>query len=198
MSGPGKGRYTDYVSTQSSKITRLHKLFNANPASVVNTPDSNTSKGMLYGGNLGFSQSNNFEAAKHVVNNYNENIVDDNVVIGTNQKTGTPIYFLGNSNTPVPDTTELSNNIKSPPCNSYMPDLTSPGAASDGKVNFIKLEFTPIKPQDYKPFINISPSSLDDLGNLGTVSPHVSSPLLGLSSVGTNIVMGMSKKSISS
>lgn len=188
MSSPGKGRYTDYVSTQSTKVSRLHKLFNANP--------STDGRGIFYDANLVSNQTNNSLAAESSVKNYTQNLIDDNVGVNTVvEKDGkiTFNYFTGNAVDALPNTTVLSKNIKGGPSNSYMPDLASPGAV-EGTVNFEKKETTFIKAEDYKPFLNLAPEEIDDRQNLGTVSPHISSPVVGLLSVGTNLLMGSSKK----
>ena len=189
MSGPGRGRYTEYVSAQSSKSSRLHKLFNANPAAV--------NRGILYDSTIINNQTDNTKAADFTVKNYNINIVDDQigVAVDKNLNANPFTYFAGNSINLLPDTSVLAKNIKFSPANSYIPDLASPGANEDGSVNFDKPTPAFIDPKVYKPNLNLSPDNIDDNQNLGTVSPHVSSPIVGLSSLGSNLAMGTSKKS---
>jgi len=188
MSGPGRGRYTEYVSAQSSKTSRLHTLFNANPAAV--------NRGILYGSTIVNNQTDNAKAADFTVKNYNINVVDDQIGVAPDKNSNANpfIYFVGNNVNLLPNTSELAKNVKSSPANSYMPDVSSPGANEDGTVNFNKLSPAFIDPKIYKPNLNLSPENIDDNQNLGTVSPHVSSPIVGLSSVGTNLVKGTSKK----
>lgn len=198
MSGPGKGRYTDYVGTQSTKLTRLHKLFNKNPMS--------NDKGLLYGADSSSAnQSKNSEAAKFVVQEFSFRLLSDygykdisKYVKG--DKTSF-VYFASLA----PDTKKLPEGIKGPPSNSYMPVLSSPGAnAGYGdisvlpRVNF-NSQYDPetdvIDPAFYKNYsIIVSPDTLEDKSNLGTVSPSTASNFIGLTSLGNDLSKGNSKR----
>lgn len=198
MSGPGKGRYTDYVDTQSKKLVRLHKLYNKNPMSNNN--------GLLYGADLfGSNTSNNTVAAKFVVDQFTISVYRDygykNLVKYENKGRTSFVYFASAA----PNTKNLADNIKDPPANSYIPNLSSPGAnAGTGDItdspypNF-KRDYDPqkdaIDPEKFKNYyIKISSDSIDDIFNLGTVSPSVASNFVGVSSIGSDLVMGSSKR----
>jgi len=198
MSGPGKGRYTDYVGTQSSKLTRLHKLFNKNPMS--------NDKGLLYGADSSSSnQAKNTAAADFTVKEFTIRLLNDYGYKGIvkhvkNDKTSF-MYFAALA----PDTKKLANNIKDPPANSYMPLLSSPGAnAGYGDItvlprpNFDRLfdeKTDVIDPGFFKNYkLIVSPDTIDDVSNLGTVSPSVSSIFVGLSSLGNDLQKGSSKR----
>lgn len=197
MSGPGKGRYTDYITVQSSRNNRLRRSFNSNPMA--------NEKGEIYGVDQS-NQSDNSKIAKFVSDKYNARIPEDygykQIKFYSQGENSSFVYFALSA----PDTSKLSSDIEGPPSNPYIPDLNSPGAnAGTGEitstpyVNFNK-QFNPaidsIDPKDYKPyFINISPSSADNKDELGTLSPVVSSEVVGLSSVGANLTFGSSKRS---
>ena len=109
MTGPGKGRYTDYVhplAEQSLKLTRLHKNFNTNPMS---NPGGN-SPGIFYGATDIAIQKSNVDAADSVTQNYVKNLIDDlytspalatGFAIGAQQmwnvETGAVFTFLANT-----------------------------------------------------------------------------------------------------
>jgi len=198
MTSPGKGRYTDYVGSsplpgQLSKYRRLHRSFNNNPM----TTDKGESRGLFYGATDLINQNSNTVAANAVVEKYVDTMlgfVPDTVAT---ENGNSLIYFNGNTLDLLPNTKTIDVNvgIKGAPANPYMPDLTSPGALSN-QVNLDKDndDVSEILPSVYKPNLNISPETLSDKFSLGTVSPHVSSPIVGVASIGSNITKGTSIK----
>lgn len=198
MTSPGKGRHTSYVGESSIKNSRLHRIFNKNPMIT----DKGEDRGLLYGATDKGNQTDNISAAKEAVDTYIDTISKDNLV-GKLNKENVVIYFNGNDINELPDTKNIDVAVvKDPPANPYMPDLTSPGASSDNTVNFQKetlsssdiKEKIEIKPEIYRPYLNISPESLEDKFSLGTVSPHISSPIIGTLSLGKELIMGASRK----
>ena len=212
MTGPGKGRYTDYVhplAEQSLKLTRFHKNFNTNPMS---NPGGN-SPGIFYGATDIAIQKSNVEAAVSVTQNYVKNLIDDlytspavkevikdlkadKLVKVSNGIPEELVYFTGNGTNDLPDTSILD--VKAAASNSYMPVLISPGAAKDS-VNFT-IAF--VKETDsrlavgvggYKPNLVI-PKTPDDKENLGTLSPSDSSRLIGALSIISVVSLGTSKR----
>lgn len=197
MSGPGKGRYTDFVGTSSpgptSKFNRLHKLFNNNPMTV----DKGESRGLFYGATDKTNQSSNSDAAASAVDVYVNSMVNDTEAVYTEDKKSL-VYFNGNNVDPLPDTQLLSaeipfKGIQSPPANAYIPDLSSPGASSDGKVNVTQKGLNILDPELVKPDLVI-PTSAQDHQNLGTLSPSNSAPIVGKLSIGSNLKLGDSNK----
>lgn len=213
MSGPGKGRYTDYVGNTStspdSKLKRLHRNFNNNPM----TSDKGNSRGLLYGSTEKNNTTNNSIAAFVVVENYVDKMTGDFPGTVYTDDGDSFIYYKGEFNNPLaPDTKNIDVNvgIAGAPANPYMPDLTSPGANQapinqdtgygsielNGQVNFDKPadEVNEIPADKYKPYLIISPETIEDRFTLGTVSPHVSSPIVGTVSLGSEVTMGSSIK----
>lgn len=198
MTSPGKGRYTDYVGPPlpgpSSKYSRLHKLFNNNPMSS----DKGDSRGLFYSSTSKGNQTSNVDAAKSVVEKYVDLLLGDVPNTVATEDGNSLIYFNGSSIDSLPNTKEIDVNvgIKGAPANPYMPDLSSPGALSNNKVNLDKDNdnVTEIVPSAYKPDLTIAPDTIDDKFSLGTVSPHVSSPVVGTVSIGSNLSMGSSIK----
>jgi hypothetical protein len=200
MSGPGKGRYTDFVGIPipgpTSKYSRLHKLFNSSPMT--------DQKGLLYGSTSISNQSDNSSAAASISETFVSTLKTDGVLIQTDDKSK-PRYFVGTSAVPLPDTSAINfidpaKSVAGDPSNAFMPDLASPGASGVSgsiAVNFERASSTLQDAKAYKPNITISSTSIDSKNrqNLGTVSPSLSSPLVGASSVGSQIELGSSKKS---
>jgi len=198
MTSPGKGRYTDYVGSsplpgQLSKYRRLHRSFNNNPM----TTDKGESRGLFYGATDLINQNSNTVAANAVVEKYVDTMLGDVPDTVATENGNSLIYFNGNTLDLLPNTKTIDVNvgIKGAPANPYMPDLTSPGALSN-QVNLDKDndDVSEILPSVYKPNLNISPETLSDKFSLGTVSPHVSSPIVGVASIGSNITKGTSIK----
>ena len=201
MSGPGKGRYTDFVGIPipgpTSKYSRLHKLFNSSPM----TTDE---KGLLYGSTSKSNQSDNSSAAASISETFVSTLKTDGVLIQTNDESK-PRYFVGTSAVPLPDTSAINfidpaKSVAGDPSNAFMPDLASPGASGVSAsivVNFERASSTLQDAKAYKPNITISSTSIDSKNrqNLGTVSPSLSSPLVGATSVDSQIELGSSKKS---
>ena len=195
MSKPGAGRYTDYIGSVSPKNSRLFKLFNNNAM----TTDKQQDLGDFY--DIATSSDINLIAGK-LSTKYVAAIVADNPsAVVTSSKSS--VYFNGSTIDQLPDTGTIDVAVlKDPPANPYMPDLNSPGNTTPGLVNFIRATLTPvdieskilIDPKAYKPLLVIPPSDITDRFNLGTVSPSVSSPIVGEISVGKNLTMGSSKK----
>lgn len=198
MTSPGKGRYTDYVGPAlpglSSKYSRLHKLFNNNPM----TSDKGDTRGLFYSSTTKSNQTSNVDAAKSVVENYVDLMLGDVPNAVATEDGNSLIYFNGNNVDLLPNTKEIDVNkgIRGAPANPYMPDLSSPGALSNNKVNLDKDndDVNEILPSDYKPDLIISSDTIADKFVLGSVSPHVSSPIVGTVSVGSNLTMGSSIK----
>lgn len=200
MSGPGKGRYTDFVGIPipgpTSKYSRLHKLFNSSPMT--------DQKGLLYGSTSISNQTNNSSAAASISETFVSTLKTDGVLIQTDNKSK-PRYFVGTSAVPLPDTSaenfiDPSKSVAGDPSNAFMPDLASPGASGVSgsiDVNFERASSTLQDAKTYKPNITVSSTSIDNKNrqNLGTVSPSLSSPLIGASSVDSQIELGSSKKS---
>lgn len=191
MTSPGKGRYTDYISEVSPRNKRLYKLFNSNPM----TSDKGETRGDLYE-TKEFLPTDVTIASNVVVKRYVETIATD---IPYANVEGNLKYFIESPNTKNLDITE----IKGPPANAYMPDLNSPGASADGRTNLERAVLTDKKeiinkigilPEDYKPFLIISPDTTEDKFTIGTVSPHTSGPIVGTVSVGSSLTMGSSIK----
>lgn len=217
MSGPGKGRYTDYVqyafsSGQSAKLKRLHRNFNTNP--MIN-PGAESNPGIFYGATDKSNQESNTKAASSVTQNYVKNLIDDlytspiskDVVkdlkvdkeLAKDPVTGLPeslVYFTGNGINDLPDTSKLDD--KTVASNSYMPVLISPGSIKDA-VNFKFLFDNKVDTRDatgkdgYKPNL-IIPKTSDDKENLGTLSPHDASRQVGSLSIVSVVSLGSSKK----
>ena len=195
MSKPGAGRYTDYIGSVSPKNSRLFKLFNNNAM----TTDKQQDLGDFY--DIATSSDINLIAGK-LSTKYVAAIVADNPsAVVTSSKSS--VYFNGSTIDQLPDTGTIDVAVlKDPPANPYMPDLNSPGNTTPGLVNLIRATLTPkdivskiyIDPETYKPLLVIPPSDITDRFNLGTVSPSVSSPIVGEISVGKNLTMGSSKK----
>jgi hypothetical protein len=200
MSGPGKGRYTDFVGIPipgpTSKYSRLHKLFNSSPMT--------DQKGLLYGSTSKSNQSDNSSAAASISETFVSTLKTDGVLIQTEDKSK-PRYFVGTSAVPLPDTSAIkfidpAKSVAGDPSNAFMPDLASPGASGVSAsivVNFERASSTLQDAKAYKPNITISSTSIDSKNrqNLGTVSPSLSSPLVGATSVDSQIELGSSKKS---
>lgn len=217
MSGPGKGRYTDYVqyafsSGQSAKLKRLHRNFNTNP--MIN-PGAESNPGIFYGATDKTNQESNVKAASAVTQNYVKNLIDDlytstvskDVVkdlkvdkeLAKDPVTGLPedlVYFTGNGTNDLPDTSKLDDSTVV--SNSYMPVLISPGAVKDA-VNFTIIfdkkadSRAAVGKDGYKPNL-IIPETPDDKENLGTLSPHNVSRLVGSLSIVSIVSLGTSKK----
>ena len=199
MSGPGKGRYTDFVGIPipgpTSKYSRLHKLFNSSPMT--------DQKGLLYGSTSISNQTDNSSAAASISETFVSTLKTDGVLIQTDNSK--PRYFVGTSAVPLPDTSaenfiDPSKSVAGDPSNAFMPDLASPGASGVSgsiDVNFERASSTLQDAKTYKPNITVSSTSIDNKNrqNLGTVSPSLSSPLIGASSVDSQIELGSSKKS---
>ena len=196
MSKPGAGRYTDYIGSVSPKNSRLFKLFNNNAM----TTDKQQDLGDFY--DIATSSDINLIAGK-LSARYVATIVADNPSAVVKEPSKSSVYFNGSTIDQLPDTGTIDVAVlKDPPANPYMPDLNSPGNTTPGLVNLIRATLTPkdivskiyIDPETYKPLLVIPPSDITDRFNLGTVSPSVSSPIVGEISVGKNLTMGSSKK----
>ena len=193
MSKPGAGRYTDYIGEISPKNTRLFKLFNNN----VMATTGDATPGDFY---------DTAKAKSNVVSDIAAKLSARYVatIVADNPSAVVSVYFNGSTIDQLPDTGTIAvAALKDPPANPYMPDLNSPGNTTPGLVNFTRPTLTPaeitakiyIDPKVYKPQLVIPPSDIADRFNLGTVSPSVSSPIVGEISVGKTLTMGSSKKS---
>jgi len=161
------------------------------------TTDKGESRGLFYGATDLINQNSNTVAANAIVKKYVNTMLGDVPDTVATENGNSLIYFNGNTLDLLPNTKTIDVNvgIKGAPANPYMPDLTSPGALSN-QVNLDKDndDVSEILPSVYKPNLNISPETLSDKFSLGTVSPHVSSPIVGVASIGSNITKGTSIK----
>jgi len=166
------------------------------------TTDKGESRGLFYGATDLINQNSNTVAANAIVKKYVNTMLGDVPDTVATENGNSLIYFNGNTLDLLPNTKTIDVNvgIKGAPANPYMPDLTSPGALSGSlaqvNVNFDKDndDVNEIVPKEYKPNLNISPETLSDKFSLGTVSPHVSSRIVGVVSLGSNLTKGSSTK----
>lgn len=224
MTGPGKGRHTNYVgyhySGLSSMQGRFHKLFNTNqmvPSAPgeISSLSTSSDRGLFYGASIKSSQTDNVTAAVNSKGVYIGAIID-----GFETKDlaklddGNLIYYVGNSLNDLPDTSNLSDEIKNSegsPENNYVPCLSSPGtisSASEDPETGILLTSISKNPQinvdPQKIVAHLSPDKIksnliipkdaDDKQSIGTLSPSNSSKSVGILSIGANLTMGSSKK----
>lgn len=184
MSGPGSGRYTTYVPTASSKNELLSKLFNAKSptgdvygkayqtdlaaaANVAVAAATDKTKGMLPIGGLQTGDINMFPNGVKL--NYGEapNVGD----VKWDSAKFSPSGVVTNSGGPA---------------NSYVPDISSPGA---GRTEGVQKDVNPnVSAKDIKPdYVAGAPGT-------GTTSPNATSPTIGTSTLGAGrrLVMGRS------
>ena len=213
MTGPGKGRYTDYVGSPSAGLSsvqsRLHKIFNTNlmvppGPGLISSEAVSSDRGLFYGASIKSNQTDNNQAAVSAISVYVESIVSnlETKDIAKDTSTSTKkslVYYNGNDTNSLPNT--ANDSMSKPesfsvgsPANSYIPDLTSPGATADNKVKLSPPTIVNrIKPESVKPELTI-PTTPNDKQNLGTLSPSDAAPIVGILSVGTDLTMGSSKK----
>jgi len=195
MSGPGKGRYTTYVGTSSSRNSLLWRLFNGRAGN----------RGQIYGNEA--QSSNNTDAASVVVARATAN-VDGTGVGGISPAngqqsgdaqmfpSGVNLKYTGTSANPVPNLAEVewdsakSNFSGLPttnsggPANAYVPDLTSPGPGRTLGTD-----------KDVDPGISaaeLKPNYVPGAPETGTVSPNVTSPSIGGGAIGKDLKKGKS------
>lgn len=177
MSGPGKGRYTSYVSKASIRNSFLWKLFNKK------APNDS---GVFYGGQ---EPSDNSAAAAAVVSRATSNVVNGvgGLIPSDGIQAGDPGMFptgvnlkYGNS----PNLAEVEWKKPGDPANAYIPDVSSPGPGRT--LGTEKDENPEIEISDVKP--NYVPASPDT----GTVSPSSTSSNIGAGSIGKDLEKGKS------
>jgi len=194
MTSPGKGRYTDYdgaltYGANSIKNQRLNKQFNNN----VMTETAGFSGKFYSLADAGGPAEPNL--AKLLIKRYNSSISNGGEIAKAENESLK--YFFNAPNTQG----NTFEGLKNPPANAYIPDLRSPGNSGNGTVNLTHAALTSaeakgssqILPKDYKAsFIDIT--NINDKFALGTVSPHISSAVVGTTSIGSDLTKGSSTK----
>ena len=171
MSGPGSGRYTVYVPPASPKNEMLSKLFNAK-----------SPKGDIYGKAY---QTSVKDAAAAVVKTATDK---DKGLLPEDGNTAGDINMFPNgvniNFSDAPNLSEVEWKSAGGPANSYVPDLSSPGA---GRTQGLDKDVNPnITAADLKPdYVPGAPGT-------GTSSPNTTSPVLGTSPLGKALKMGKS------
>lgn len=175
MSGPGKGRYTNYVPVGGESAVAYAKRY-----SLFNEKAS-ANKGAFFGIADGWKKYVE-DAAKYLEKGE-----------GDVQLFPVPVKMnFGDA----PNISDTSVAKSGDPANQYVPDLSSPGASDSGvnvdpksKTGNGSLAVTSVKP-DY-----IVPNSLvgQDGTNLGGQSPSNTSTTIGNSPIGANLIKGKSK-----
>lgn len=175
MSGPGKGRYTNYVPVggeSAAAYARRYALFNAKAAG---------DKGAFFGVSSGWKKYVEDSAA------YLEEGVGDSQLFPTPVK-------MDFSNAPSLADTSVSNS--GDPGNQYVPDVSSPGASDSGvnvdpktKTGNGSIAITTVKPDYIVPTGVVGQNS----NGLGGQSPSNTSKSIGTSPIGADLIKGKSK-----
>jgi len=178
MANPGSGRYTTYVgpSSLNKRYAMLNTLFNAR-----------SSQGDIYE-NAGVN-SNDIAAANvaKYAGDFFAGVVKGNDMFPL----GVDLNF-GNA----PNLEDVKAGKIGGPVNSFVPNLSSPGASGGEATNIVPIASTEIKPIDLNSRYLASPTiqsfMTDGGGNtgVGTVSPAATSSDIGKSSIGHVITIG--------
>lgn len=178
MSGPGKGRYTQYVPEASERNNLLKKIFNKKAGDAA----------VFYGS---VDETDNTKAAAAAVK-----VAVPLLAAGVGNPAifpaGVNMHFQGTDTQAVPDLETVtwasanspSGNSAGGPANAFVPDVTSPGPGK--KSGLDKSDDPGISVQDIKP--NYIPGGPDT----GTVSPSATSANIGNIPIGVDLVMGKS------
>jgi len=207
MTSPGKGRYTDYdgaltYGADSIKNQRLNKQFNNNVMTEIAgfsgkfyAPDSPASPSPDSAATTGQALAN------ILIKRYNISISNGGEIAKVENES-LKYFFNAPDTQGKPDANgHTFKELKNPPANAYIPDLRSPGNSGNGTVNLTHAALTAdeakkssqILPKDYKAsFVDIT--DINDKFALGTVSPHISSAVVGATSIGSNLTKGSSTK----
>lgn len=175
MSGPGKGRYTNYVPVggdSASAYARRYSLFNAK---------SSGDKGAFFGISDGWKKYVQ-DAAKYL-----------EAGEGDTQLFPVPVKMdFGDA----PNLADVSLSRSGDPGNQYVPDISSPGASDSGvnvdprsKTGNGGISIETVKPDYVVPTGIVS----QDAATLGGQSPSNTSVSIGASPVGADFVKGKSK-----
>lgn len=183
MPGPGSGRYTTYVPKASdpnaARNALLRRLFNAK---------AQDDRGVFYGS---IDQTNNTDAAAAAVARATANVDGEGrggLFPANGIQAGDLSMFPQGVNLifgEAPDTADVVWSKAGDPSNPFVPDLTSPGPGLTGPLD-----------RDTNPQISVEdlkgPSYIPGAPGTGTKSPSVTSPVLGQSALGGNLVPGKS------
>lgn len=147
MSGPGKGRYTTFVTKASSRNSLLWKLFNKR------APND---RGVFFGSQ---EPSDNAKAAEAALARATAEVKDG--VGGLNPEkgrqagdpgmfpTGVDLAYGGTDSISPPDTSKVEWKNPGDPANGFIPDISSPGPE---KTNPLDKDQNPsVSPGDIKP-----------------------------------------------
>lgn len=169
MPGPGSGRYTNYIPLDVASAAR-----HASRASLFNEKAA---------GGKGNFQADLVANAKAIL----EAGVGDSQMFPS----GVDMSF-GNA----PKLEDTAAGTAGGPSSPYVPALSSPGAI-DGAINLDPRALEgQIAPSSIKPNYSAPSSTLAaDSDNLGTQSPHITSPTLGGVPINQELVMGKSRGS---
>jgi hypothetical protein len=178
MGNPGSGRYTAYVGPAllNKRYAMLNTLFNAR-----------SPKGDIYE-NAGVND--NVTAAANVVK-YAGKFFTGNVKGNDMFSLGVDLNF-GDA----PTLADVKAGAIGGPVNSFVPNLSSPGASAGDVTNIVPIASTAIAPIDLNSRYLASPTiqsfATDGGGNtgVGTVSPNSTSDGIGKSSIGSVITIG--------
>lgn len=178
MSGPGSGRYTNYVPPASSRNKLLSDLFNAKAGEA----------GKIYGAAY---QTDPAAAASAAVASATANVdssgkgglfPEDGRQAGDAQMfpQGTNLNFSD-----APNTADVKWKASGDPANAFVPDISSPGPGKTSPLD-----------KNADPKIGVSDVKGDayvvGAPDTGTASPSATSPSLGLSPITKSLVMGKS------
>lgn len=178
MGNPGSGRYTAYVGPAllNKRYAMLNTLFN-----------SRSPKGNIYE-NAGVN--NNGTAAENVVTH--AGVFFTGIVKGNDMFPLNVDLNFGNA----PNLADVKAGAIGGPVNSFVPNLSSPGASPGDTTNIVPIASTEIAPIDlnsrYLAAPTIQSFMSDGGGNtgVGTVSPNNTSSGIGKSSIGSVITIG--------
>jgi len=181
MSGPGKGRYTTFVTKASARNSLLWKLFNKKAPNDA---------GVFYGSQ---EPSDNAKAAEAALARATAEVKDG--VGGLSPEkgrqagdpgmfpTGVDLSYGGTDSLSPPNVNEISWKNPGDPANGFVPDISSPGPGKAGPLD--KDQNPSVSPEDIKPnYIPGAPGT-------GTKSPSETSPVLA-KTLGKNLEKGKS------
>ena len=178
MSGPGKGRYTTYVPTSSTRNTLLWKLFNKKAPNDA---------GVFYGGQ---EPSNNVAAAAAAVARATADVTNGvgGLTPANGQQVGDAGMFpngvdlsFGNA----PNLSDVKWRNAGDPANSFAPDVSSPGPGKTSGLD--KSENPELSIKDFK-----GETYVPGAPDTGTTSPSTTSEKLGTAPIGKDLEKGKS------
>ena len=193
MSGPGSGRYTNYVPPASARNKLLSDLFNARAEN-----EAGNIYGAVYQTDATAAAT---EAVKRAIANVNATgaggiFPESGLQAGDPQMfpTGVDLIFTGKlSQIQPPDTAEgkdVTWQKAGDPANSFVPDVSSPGAGPPGVTRVDPMD------KDKNPGLSVKDMKgetyIPGAPGTGTTSPTVTSPLIGKSPIAKTLELGKS------